>query len=114
MAPEVEGKSSMYSPIRADRWSCGQVILHLLHELKKGDKTLKSIATKLKVRDPEQRASLLEWDSSSALPVLGGAKGRRAGERKTPRPRQDPIELGGDMRGLNAKKQRLAMSGENE
>jgi serine/threonine protein kinase len=114
MAPEVEGKSSMYSPIRADRWSCGQVILHLLDELEKGDKTLKTIATKLKVRDPEKRPSLLEWDSSSALLVLDGAKGRRAGERKTPRPRQDPIELGGDMRGLHAKKQRLAMLGENE
>jgi serine/threonine protein kinase len=114
MAPEVEAQSSTYSPIRADRWSCGHVILHLLHELKKGDETLKSIATKLKVRDPEKRPSLLEWDSSSALPVLDGAKGGRAGERKTPRPRQDPIELGGDMRGPNAKKQRLAMSGENE
>jgi serine/threonine protein kinase len=68
MAPEVEGKSSMYSPIRADRWSCGQVMLYLLDEFKKEDKTLRSIATKLKVRRPKQRPSLLEWDSSSALP----------------------------------------------
>jgi len=113
MAPEVDD-SSMYSPIRADRWSCGEVILHLLDEFEKEDKPLRSIATKLKVRNPKQRLSLLEWDSSSALPVLDGAEGRKANERKTSRPRPDTIEVDGDMRGLNAKKQRLAMSGENE
>jgi len=60
MAPEAEDKSLMYSPIRADRWSCGRVILHLLDEFRKEDKPLWSIATKLKVRDPKRWPSLLE------------------------------------------------------
>jgi len=59
MAPEVEGKSSMYSPIRADRWSCGQVIIYLLDEFGKEDEPLSSIAMKLKVHSPRKRPSLL-------------------------------------------------------
>ena len=113
MAPEVEGKSSMYSPIRADRWSCGQVIIFLLEEFGKEDKPLRSIAMKLKARGPRDRPSLLEWQISSALPVLDGAKGRRAGERKALRPRQDPIKVD-EGEGLITKKRRLAMSGEDE
>jgi serine/threonine protein kinase len=48
MAPEVEAQSSTYSPIRADRWSCGQVIIYLLEEFGREDKPLRSIAMKLK------------------------------------------------------------------
>ena len=40
MAPEIEEKS-MYSPIKADRWSTGQVLLHLLN-----------------TRNPDQRSSM--------------------------------------------------------
>ena len=80
MAPEVEAQSSMYSPIRADRWSCGQVIIYLLDEFGKEDEPLSSIAMKLKVHSPRERPPLLEWQISSALPVLDSAKGRRAGE----------------------------------
>jgi len=113
MAPEVEAQSSMYSPIRADRWSCGQVIIFLLEEFGKEDKPLRSIAMKLKARGPRDRPSLLEWQISSALPVLDGAKGRRAGERKASRPRQDIIKVD-EGEGLNTKKRRLAISRKDE
>jgi serine/threonine protein kinase len=113
MAPEVEARLSMYSPIKADRWSCGQVIMYLLDEFGKKDEPLTGIAMKLKVHSPRQRPSLLEWQISSALPVLDGAKGRRAGERKALRPRQDPIKVD-EGESLIAKKRRLAMSGEDE
>jgi serine/threonine protein kinase len=114
MAPEVKARSSMYSPIRADRWSCGQVIIFLLEKFGKKDELLRCIAGKLKARSPRDRPSLLEWQTSSALPVLDGAKGRRAGERKASRPRPDAIEVDGDMQCLNTKKQRLSTSSEDE
>ena len=68
---------------------------------------------KLKARSPRQRPSLLEWQTSSALPVLDSLKGRRAGERKASRPRQEIIKVD-EGEGLIAKKRRLAMSGEDE
>src|SRR6266851_2101916 len=113
MAPEVEAQSSMYSPVRADRWSCGQVIMYLLKVFGKKDEPLTSIAKKLKAHTPSERPSLLEWHSSSALPVLDGAKGWRAGERRALRPRRGPIKVD-EGEGLIAKKRRLAMSGEDE
>jgi serine/threonine protein kinase len=113
MAPEVEARSSMYSPIRADRWSCGKVIIFLLDKFGKKDEPLRSIAMRLKARSPRQRPSLLEWQISSALPVLDSAKGRRAGERKASRSRQDIIRVDeGEV--LIAKKRRLAISRKDE
>jgi len=105
MAPEVEARSSMYSPIRADRWSCGQVIIHLLNKFRKKDEALSGIAKNLKAHSPRDRPSLLEWQISSALPVLDSAKGRRAEKRKASRPRQDIIKVDGG-EGLNTKKKR--------
>src|SRR6266851_4018853 len=114
MAPEVKARSSMYSPIRADRWSCGQVIIFLLDEFGKEDKPLRSIAMKLKARSPRRRPSLLEWQNWVTLPLLDGAEGRKANEKKTSRPRPDTIEVDGDMQCLNTKKQRLSTSSEDE
>jgi serine/threonine protein kinase len=112
MAPEVEAQSSTYSPIRADRWSCGRVIIFLFEKFGKKDELLGGIAEKLTDLHPRDRPSLasLEWHASSALPVLDGAKGRRAGERKASGPRQEIDEE----EGLNAKKRRLAISREDE
>ncbi len=63
MVPEVKAQSLMYSPIRAEQWSCGQVIIFLLEEFRKEDKLLRSIAMKLKARSPRKRPSLLEWEN---------------------------------------------------
>src|SRR6266851_1789386 len=113
MAPEVKARSSMYSPIRADRWSCGQVIIFLLEKFGKKDEPLRGIAEKLTDHSPGDRPSLLEWQTSSALPVLDGTKGWRAGERKASRPRQDIIQVD-EGEGLNTKKRRLAISRKDE
>jgi hypothetical protein len=61
MAPEIE-ESSMYSPIKADRWSTGQVLRYLLNLNKFGeeDTVLRMTARKLTARDPEQRSSMLQ------------------------------------------------------
>jgi serine/threonine protein kinase len=59
MAPEMEEKS-VYSPIKADRWSTGQVLLYLLDKLGKQDTVLRTIARKLATHDPEERSSILE------------------------------------------------------
>ena len=101
MAPEVDKTSTRYSPIRADRWSCGRVLLYLLDELKIDDSRLKAIGRNLKVHDPNQRPSLLEW--KSWLPVPPSNMG------KASRPRQDSMVANeGDTTAPNAKKQRLA------
>jgi hypothetical protein len=105
MAPEVDKNSTMYSPIRADRWSCGRVLLYLLDELEVDDERLEAIGRKLKVHDPNQRPSLVKWESWLPVPPLNIGDI----ERKASRPRQDSMVVDeGDTTAPNAKKQRLA------
>jgi len=75
MAPEVENKS-MYSPIKADRWSIGKVLFYLFRELEEEDKYLRSIAEKLTARSPNRRLSMLEIAPpvSNVANVIGYAK----------------------------------------
>jgi hypothetical protein len=111
MAPEVEKKSTAYSPIRADRWSCGRVLLYLLDELETDDELLKAIGRRLMVHNPIQRPSLLKWHSWLPVPLLNMG----SIEKKASRPRQDSTAVnGGDATAPNAKKQRLAALDEND
>jgi serine/threonine protein kinase len=66
MAPEMEEKS-MYSPIKANRWSTGQVLLYLLNKSRKEDKVLRTTARKLSTHDPNQRSSMVQ---AAALPSV--------------------------------------------
>ena len=59
MAPEVE-KELRHSPIKADRWACGWVLLFLLDEFGKEEKSLRAFARNLVAHNPRQRPSLLE------------------------------------------------------
>jgi serine/threonine protein kinase len=65
-APDLgrkDGLTAMHSPIKADRWSCGRVLLrHLM--VGKGDVRLSIYANELMAKDPDQRPSLLEWHKS--------------------------------------------------
>jgi len=93
MAPEVKKAPLMYSPIKADRWSCGQVILYLLDELKKADNPLDAIAKKLTAQNPKQRPSLPEsriWDGAllQDIPDVG-----KVGERRVLQPLQDTVAV---------------------
>ena len=62
-APEMgkeDGPRPMYSPIKADRWSCGRVLrYHIM--VGKGDRRLSRFAEQLMANDPQQRPSLIEW-----------------------------------------------------
>jgi serine/threonine protein kinase len=108
-APEVENNSSTYSPIKADRWSCGHVLLYLLDKLRTDDGRLRAIGRKLEVRDPKQRPSLLEWHNWLPVPLLDMCDIRNVGARKASRPRQDSVEVDGERTTApNAKKQRLS------
>jgi serine/threonine protein kinase len=109
MAPEVEDNSSTYSPIKADRWSCGNVLLCLIDELRTEDARLRAIGRTLTVRDPKQRPSLLEWHNWLPVPLLDMCDIKNdVGERKASRPRQDSMEVDGECTTApNAKKQRL-------
>jgi hypothetical protein len=69
-APEMgeeDGPTPMHSPIKADRWSCGRVILrHIM--VGKGDR-LSTFADQLMAKDPQERPSLVEWHKVFAPPL---------------------------------------------
>ena len=70
-APEVgtqRGPALMYSPIKADRWSCGRV---LLHHIMVGieDHLLLKIAGQLMTQNPRLRPSLLECHKLLVSPI---------------------------------------------
>lgn len=69
MAPEIEkAPLTYYSLIKADRWSCGHVILYLFEQVGREDIDLRSFALRLKVDDPQQRPRLLDWRASQTPP----------------------------------------------
>ena len=106
----------MYSPIKADRWSCGRILMYLLEGLEKEDKLLRTIGRELQAYDPEERLSLLDWDSWFAAQSSDVVKVLKGGERKALRPRQDKMEddRGERMEAPNAKKQRLTVLNKNK
>jgi hypothetical protein len=57
---EEDGPTLMHSPIRADRWACGRVLLRFIL-VGGGDKRLREFANELMAIRPQQRPSLLEW-----------------------------------------------------
>ena len=50
MAPEVE-KNLRHNPIKADRWTCGRVLLFLLDTVGKEDESLRGFARNLMTVD---------------------------------------------------------------
>jgi len=61
----------MYSPIKADQWSSGQVLLYLLDGFRKENTVLRTTVRKLTTHNPEQRLSVLQV---AASPVAVGTK----------------------------------------
>ena len=69
---DQDGPTLIHSPIRADRWTCGSVLLRfLLVGRGRGDQRLWEFAGRLLAFCPQQRPSLLEWDK---LLVQGSPK----------------------------------------
>jgi hypothetical protein len=96
MAPEVEKSLLCSSPIKADRWSCGYVVLYFLDKLGKEDELLRAIARKLMAHNPKQRPSLLKCHTWVAAPLQDVPNVGEVIEQKAPRPRQDIIEVDGE------------------
>jgi len=86
MAPEMAEKSR-YSPIKADRWSTGKVLLCLLNRFRKEDKVLETAAAELTAYNPERRLSMLQV-AASLSDVANVAV-----ERKASRSLQDTMEV---------------------
>ncbi|KAH9165660.1 kinase-like domain-containing protein [Lactarius sanguifluus] len=111
-APEMgeeDGPTAMHSPIKADRWSCGRVLLrHIL--VGKGDNRLWRFASQLMSRDPEQRPSLVGW---SAVPLSDMGKVLTV-RGKDSRPREEVVDVDGVsiMEAPDAKKPRLLVTSE--
>jgi serine/threonine protein kinase len=112
-APEMgteDGPAQMYSPIKADRWACGRVLLH--HIIVGGmaviaDKRLLKLAHQLMANDPQQRPSLLEWHNF-ASPFSDAANAVEDNGKELSRPRQATTDVNGESIKLpNAKKARL-------
>jgi serine/threonine protein kinase len=99
IAPEAE-KKLKHSPIKADRWTCGHVLLVLLDGFEKEDKLLRAFVRNLNAYDPKQRPSLLEWPSYLAAGHSDVGNVWNADKRK---------EVDGeDGKSPNAEKQRLS------
>jgi serine/threonine protein kinase len=100
MAPEIE--KSKYSPIKADRWSTGRVVLHLLNETRKEDTVLRTTVRMLTTHNPERRPSMLQV-AASLSDVVNVGVGRKAS-----RSLQDTVEVDGESaKPPRAKKQKL-------
>jgi serine/threonine protein kinase len=100
MAPEIKEKSK-YSPIKADLWSTGQVLLYLLNKFRTENMVLKTIARRLSTHDPERR-SLIQV----AAPFLDVAN--IVVERKASPFLRDTVEFDGeDAKAPKVKKQKL-------
>jgi len=111
-APEMgeeDGQTPMYSPIKADRWSCGRVLRrHIM--VGKGDNRLSKIANRLMANDPQRRPSLLEWDKWSAAPLSDMANVLKDGGKES-RLRQDMVAVDREsMKPPDAKKPKLAVT----
>ncbi|KAH9007816.1 hypothetical protein EDB84DRAFT_1447307 [Lactarius hengduanensis] len=108
-APEMgeeDGPTAIYSPIKADRWSCGRVLLrHIL--VRNGDNRLSRFATQLIARDPQQRPSLVGW---SAVPLSDMGKVLTV-RGKDSRPREE-VDGVSNMEAPDVKKPRLSVTSE--
>ncbi|KAH9002854.1 kinase-like domain-containing protein [Lactarius deliciosus] len=107
-APEMgkeDGPTPMHSPIKADRWSCGRVLLRYIM-LGKGAGPLSKFAEQLMADDPQKRPSLLEWDKwSAAYSDMANVLGKEV------RPGEDMVEVDGEsMKPPDAKKPRLEVT----
>ena len=96
MAPEVE-KNLRHSPIKADRWACGRVLLFLLPKVGFGkeDEPLRAFAKALLEHNPMRRPSLLEWHRYLAPPCSDVGTVWDFDARKALQPRRDPVECMG-------------------
>ncbi len=106
MAPEMEEKS-MYSPIKADRWSTGRVLYYLLDKFNKEDTVLRTTVRKLAAHNPNQRPSILQVAASLGDVVKVAVK------RKASRSLQDTMEVD-DAKPLMVKKQKLSVPDRNK
>ena len=111
-APQMgtgDGPTPMHSPIKADRWSCGRVLLYITPKImtQKEHKRLLSFIVSLIANDPQRRPSLLEW-SNLASPCSDGQRRRSQRLRERGVTRKDMAEVDGkSMKPPNAKKPRL-------
>ena len=92
MAPEVE-KNLRHSPIKADRWACGRVLLFLLDKFGKEDEFLRGFARNLMAYNPKHRPSLLEWCNDSAPRFSDVGTIWNFDAKKASQPRRDPVEV---------------------
>jgi serine/threonine protein kinase len=70
-APEVgERDGSMYSPIKADRWTRGCVILHLLDRAGEEDSRLRMAVGRLKSIVPQQRPIVVRLEQMARRVAL--------------------------------------------
>ena len=93
-APEMgteDGPTPMHSPIKADRWSCGRVLLRhiMIEEIAKIDQCLLEFARQLMANDPRMRPSLLEWPNLFTSPFSDVANVVKKGRKEVSRPRKD-------------------------
>jgi hypothetical protein len=79
----------IFSPIKADRWSTGQVLLYLLSEFRKEDTVLRTTARKLTAHDPDKHSSMLQVAASLSDVANVAVEKKASGSRFL----QDTVEV---------------------
>ena len=80
MAPEIgeeNGPRQMYSPMRANKWSCGHVLCLFAERHGKADEGLGGFAAWLMNGNPCMRPPLLEWHESKMTVTITVPKKRQ-------------------------------------
>jgi len=84
MAPEIgeeNGPPRMYSPMRADKWSCGRVLRLFAEKHGKADEGLRGFAARLMNGNPRNRPPLLEWHESRTKVTIATVPKKRHANR---------------------------------
>ena len=76
MAPEIGHQNGLYSPIRADLWSCGRVLQYLAEESAVKENPFEALMWLLLSKDPRDRPLLHLWGSDTVGHLLSEPQAR--------------------------------------
>ena len=85
MAPEIDNNRGLvYSPLKADLWSCGRVIIGFLLCMRVGEphEELKRFANELVAYNPRQRPPLRSWRGGRSMHEMPARKRAKVEDKR--------------------------------
>jgi len=97
MAPEIgdrDGPKRVYSPIRADLWSCGQVLRYLAKQGAVSENPFEALTSQLLNKNPQLRPPLHLMSSVTVEQSLGALHGGLKRKQDAPTPDAKRLAIG--------------------